>query len=253
VKIAQLRCPIVLVHGLFGFDQFRVGPWLRLEYFHGIPDALRQAGNRVFSARLSPTGGIACRAEQLRDFLLQHSPGEPVHLFAHSMGGLDSRYLISRLNMAGHVLSLTTLGTPHRGSPFADWAMGRLVRLVGPVFDTFALPRQAFADLTVASCREFNEQTPDAPGVRYFSVAGRFRPCWYNPSWHLSAPIVEKQEGPSDGIVSVASATWGESCEQWEGDHMSLINWTQPGTPAGCGDRLPHYAALVGRLRDEGF
>src|SRR4051812_35608663 len=105
--MAQLRSPIVLVHGLFGFDQFRLGSWLRVEYFHNIPGALRQAGNRVFVARVSPTGGVPRRAEQLRDFLLQTSPDEPVHIIAHSMGGLDARYMISRLDMAGHILSLT--------------------------------------------------------------------------------------------------------------------------------------------------
>src|SRR5262249_5187529 len=38
-----------------------------------------------------------------------------VHVFAHSMGGLDARYMISRLGMAKRVLSLTTIATPHRG------------------------------------------------------------------------------------------------------------------------------------------
>src|SRR5262249_11294665 len=218
VNMAQLRGPIVLVHGLFGFDQLRLGS-LRVEYFHGIPGALRQAGNRVFVARASPTGGVVRRAEPLRDFLLCRSPAAPVHIIAHSMGGLDARYMISRLGMAGHVLSLTTLGTPHCGSPFADWALARFVRLMAPFFDHFCLPREGFTDLTVASCRDFNEQTPDAKGVRYFSVAGRFHCRWFNPSWRLSAPLVEKLEGPNDGIVSVASATWGESCELWEGDH----------------------------------
>jgi triacylglycerol lipase len=253
VTIPRLQAPIVLVHGLFGFDQLRFGPWFRVEYFNGIPGALARAGNRVLVARLSPTGGIAYRAEQLRQFLLGHSPDEPVHIFAHSMGGLDARYLISRLNMAGHVRSLTTLGTPHRGSPFADWAMTRLVRLFGPVFDTFGLPRQAFADLTVGHCRKFNAETPDAPGVRYFSVAAQLRRCWLDASWGLSAPIVEKAEGPCDGIVSLASAHWGESCEIWEGDHLNLVNWPRLGAPRTTNDRLPAYAAMLGRLRDEGF
>lgn len=35
----QTRYPIVLVHGLFGFDS--LGP---LEYFYGVPGALRSGG-----------------------------------------------------------------------------------------------------------------------------------------------------------------------------------------------------------------
>lgn len=253
MTIPQLRAPIILVHGLFGFDQFRVGSLLRFDYFRGIPAALERAGNRVYVARLSPIGGVARRAEQLRTFLDQHAPHTPVHLIAHSMGGLDSRYLIARLGMAERVLSLTSLGSPHRGCAFADWALSHFVPLVSPLFTAFGLTPDAFADLSTARCAAFNRDTPDAPGVRYFSVAGRYQPSWVNPSWHLTAPIVERAEGPCDGIVSIASATWGESCEVWDCDHLNLVNWPQPGLPAHRSDRLPSYATLLARLRDEGF
>ena len=243
MNMPRLRAPIVLVHGLFGFAQLRFGPWVLADYFHGIPPALGAAGNRAFVASLSPTNGIIKRATQLKQFIQAHSPQEPVHVIAHSMGGLDTRHMISCLGMAGRVLSLTTLGTPHRGSPFADWALSRIGKLVAPVFDTLGLPCRAFHDLTVAQCKEFNEKTPDAPGVRYFSVAGRFHATWRNPSWHLSAPIVEKSEGASDGVVSIQSATWGESLDVWEGDHMNLINLpSRPHTLAG-------YASILERVR----
>lgn len=253
MTMPRLRAPIVLVHGLFGFNRLRLGPWLALDYFHGVPRALQAAGNRVAAAGLSPTSGIAARARQLRTFLDREFPGEPVHLLAHSMGGLDARYMISRLDMAPRVLSLTTLGTPHRGSPFADWACQHLSLFVAPWFDFLNLPRQAFDDLTVSHCRQFNVEVPDVPGVRYFSVAGRYRPTWRNPAWHLSGPIIHRAEGDCDGLVSVASATWGESCEVWDADHVNLINWPEPGLPAHVNDRLPQYARLLGRLHDEGM
>lgn len=253
MTLPRISCPIVLVHGLFGFDQLRMGNWWQLDYFHGIPQALRQVGNRVVVARLSPTRGIASRAEQLRALIETTSPHEPVHILAHSMGGLDARHMISRMGMASRVLSLTTLGTPHRGSPFADWALDRWVRLFGPVFDYFGLPREAFLDLTVERCRRFNQETPDAPGVRYFSVGGEHHLNWANPSWNLTAPIVERAEGPNDGIVSVASAGWGESFEVWDADHMNLVNWPQNWAGSCQIDRIPHYAQLIGRLRDLGF
>jgi triacylglycerol lipase len=194
------------------------------------------------------------RANQLKDFLNRESPHEPVHLFAHSMGGLDCRYLISILGMADRVLSLTTLGAPHRGSCFADWGMERFGRVLRPFFDFLHLPYGAFCDLTVDHCQKFNELTPNAPGVRYFSVAGRFRSNWLAPTWQLSGRIIQQVEGDNDGAVSVASARYGESCEIWEGDHMNLVNWVHGWTPfrLQC-DRIPHYAGLVRRLADEGF
>lgn len=253
--IPKLQSPIVFVHGLLGFDRLAVCGWTVARYFSNIPESLQAAGNRALVARVSPTGGVAQRAAQLKAFLDREVPGEPVHLFAHSMGGLDARYMISCLGMASRVRTLTTIGTPHRGSPFADWGINRLERLLKPLFELFAIPQQAFYDLTTATCRAFNEQVPDAAGVRYFSVAGRCQSDWLSPQWQLPSSIVRSAEGPNDGIVSITSASYGESTEVWEGDHISLINW--PNSLAHLrgrwADRTPQYAGLVQRLADEGY
>jgi triacylglycerol esterase/lipase EstA (alpha/beta hydrolase family) len=57
------------------------------------------------------------------NFIEANFPKQQVHLIAHSMGGLDCRYLITHLKQqrSFKVLTLTTLSTPHRGSPFMDW------------------------------------------------------------------------------------------------------------------------------------
>src|SRR5262245_58415991 len=177
----KLRTPVVLVHGLFGFSRVQVGGYTVASYFSGIADRIEAAGTRVLVPFLTPTGGVEQRARQLRDYLLSQSPQEPVHIIAHSMGGLDTRYMISRLGMADRVLTLTTLGTPHRGSPFADWGINRLERMIKPVLEFLGMPTQAFYDLTTARCALFNKEVPDIAKVRYFSVAGRHDGNFYNP------------------------------------------------------------------------
>jgi triacylglycerol lipase len=204
---------------------------------------------------MTPTGAVAKRALQLKEFLLTHSPHEPVHLIAHSLGGLDSRYMISCLGMDDLVLSLTTLGTPHRGSSFADWGVRRLERLVRPVLNFVGMPAEAFYDLTQARCRAFNENVPDSPKVRYFSVAGRHDGHLLRPEWLLSHRIVLQHEGDNDGVVSVESARYGEDAEVWDGDHLTLVNWLNPLAPQGGFNRdpKPRYAKLLGRLADLGY
>jgi triacylglycerol lipase len=253
--VPKLQAPILLVHGLIGYDRIKIGNFTLASYFRGIPELLDGAGNRVMMTRVSPTAGVAVRAGQLKAYLDRQAPGEPVHILAHSMGGLDARYLVSRLLDAGRVLSLTTIGTPHRGSALADWGMKRFERLFRPCFNLLRLPSQAFDDLTTVRCREFNAEVPDVPGVRYFSVAGRHEPDFLRPGWRLPQQIIEEAEGPNDGLVSLASASYGESCEVWDGDHLSLINW--PNLRARlCGrwrERTPDYGRLISRLADEGF
>jgi triacylglycerol lipase len=248
--LPKVRVPIVLVHGMFGADEFRLGSWARWDYFLGIPEAMRRAGNEVYVARLSPTDGIRQRAEQLRGFIQRVLPDAPLHLIGHSMGGLDARYLISKMDVGQRVLSLTTLGTPHRGCSFADWALRRLVRLVSPLFQQFGVPIQGFRDVTTQSMARFNEEIIDRPGVRYFSVAGQWHWHWTNPNWHLSFPVVSRLEGENDGLVSVQSSRWGESFEIWPGDHMNLVNWPEPFVSSTGKDKLPQYAALLERIRD---
>ena len=249
--VPKLGAPIILVHGLFGFNRVQVCGYTLANYFPGIPEFLEEAGNRVAAASLSPTMGIACRASQLKTFIDQQFPNEPVHILAHSMGGLDSRYMISQLGMADRVLTLTTLGTPHRGSTFADWGIRRLERLAKPLLELFDFPHQAFYDLTTEKCKAFNEQVPNAPNVRYFSVAGRHPGVGWRGRMYLLYHFVRQAEGDNDGIVSLTSANHGESCEIWDADHMHLVNWPDPTGPST--DRKENYANLLGRLADEGF
>jgi triacylglycerol lipase len=251
----RLRNPILLVHGLLGFDAVRLGKVRLRSYFPGIEESMRQAGNRVHCANLSPTAGVARRAEQLKELLNRVSPNEPAHLITHSMGGLDSRFMISRLGMADRVLSLTTIGTPHHGSPIADWGTRRLGSYVKPLFRFFAIPDQAFYDLTTEGCRKFNADVPDVANVRYFAVAGRCTLAWLGPEWIIPYTVIRRSEGQNDGMVSVASATWGEKTDVWDGDHVSLVNWPNPQALAlgiwRC--RRRQYAGLVQRLADIGF
>jgi triacylglycerol lipase len=252
--IPRLRSPIVLVHGLFGFSRVQVGGFTMLEYFPGIAAPLEAAGNRVLIPALSPTAACAERARELKDFILRHAPHDPVHLFAHSMGGLDARYMIARLGMHRHVLTLTTLGTPHRGSAFADWGTRRLERLARPVFDFLGVPTEAFYDLTRARCQVFNAEVPDAAGVRYFSVAGRHSGTFASPEWLIPYHVVQMMEGSNDGVVSVESARYGEDLEIWEGDHLSLVNLRSPLAGSASGrDTLPRYGKLLQRLADLGY
>ncbi|ORX46434.1 alpha/beta-hydrolase [Piromyces finnis] len=120
-----LKYPIVLCHGLFGFDKKGPEniPFLQVHYWNKIQKYLEQLGCKVVVPKVSPAGGVKYRAHELMNFIEANFPKQQVHLIAHSMGGLDCRYLITHLKQqrSFKVLTLTTLSTPHRGSPFMDW------------------------------------------------------------------------------------------------------------------------------------
>lgn len=255
MNVPRLEAPIILVHGLLGFDRIQVGGMTVANYFPGVRECLEPSGNRVLTPWLSPTKSIAERAVELKSFILRNVPEGPVHVIAHSMGGLDSRYMISKLDMGCRVLSLTTLGTPHRGCPFADWGIGKLEWMVRPVLDFLCVPHQAFYDLTTSRCKQFNDAVPNDSRVRYFSVGGEHTGSFFAPEWWLPYNIVHQAEGANDGVVSLKSAEWGESLDVWQGDHFSLVNWLHPLATNRGFDRDPakRFGPLVERLSALGF
>jgi triacylglycerol esterase/lipase EstA (alpha/beta hydrolase family) len=76
------------------------------------------------------TGSIISRAITLDQQLQTKAHGRGINFLAHSMGGLDCRHLITHIKPAEYTpLSLTTISTPHRGSPFMDWCAVRVAPL----------------------------------------------------------------------------------------------------------------------------
>ncbi|MGH7178670.1 MAG: esterase/lipase family protein, partial [Tepidisphaeraceae bacterium] len=94
--------PIVLHHGIFGMGVVRIGR-LRISYFNRIDRAIEARGHELIVTRVHPTSAIARRASGLKRTILARLEGnsrQRVVIFAHSMGGLDARYMITRLGMA---------------------------------------------------------------------------------------------------------------------------------------------------------
>lgn len=123
---------IVLCHGLYGFSTatpIPIFPSLKLHYWHAVLEALRERlGCKIMVVGVKGTGSIEERAYQMHAYLKDKLPvGTGINFVAHSMGGLDCRFLISHIKPETYrPLSLTMIGTPNRGSPFMDWCAANI-------------------------------------------------------------------------------------------------------------------------------
>jgi triacylglycerol lipase len=190
------RYPVVLAHGLFGFDALDIG-FTRQEYFRGIPERMRKLGAIVHVSRVAPVSAIATRAKDLAEHIRQLDAPR-VNIVAHSMGGLDARYAISRLGLSDRVASLTTIGTPHRGTPLAD--LGDL--LLGPLLALFRLYPEGIADLTSGHMSAFNRSVPDVEGVAYQSVIA-LRALRRAPARAARTRVLSRSEPFTPGVESL--------------------------------------------------
>src|SRR5690606_2212737 len=114
----ETQYPIVLAHGMSGFDSlFGV-----IDYWPGIVHALESGGAEVFVTEVSQFHQTEVRGAQLLAQVeeIVAITGEPkVHIVGHSHGGLDARYVAAlRPDL---VASVTTVGTPHQGAELADF------------------------------------------------------------------------------------------------------------------------------------
>ncbi|CAG8366349.1 unnamed protein product [Penicillium salamii] len=212
--------PVVLAHGLLGFDELRIGGRYLpgVQYWRGIKEALTARGVEVITATVPPSGSIEDRAKELARDIEAGARGKDVNIIA----GLDSRYMISHIRPEKFkVLSLTTIASPHRADvlPQIYYALNRLNVETG-----------AFSQLTRKYMTEtFNPNTPDVADVRYFSYGAAVQPSIWS-AFRLSHRILEQNEGPNDGLVSVSSSRWGGE-SGYKGtlmgvSHLDLINWT---------------------------
>ena len=234
-KYRTPKHPIVLAHGLMGFDELRLaGQWLPgVQYWRGIKEAMRKNDIEVITTSVPTTGSIKQRAQVLLEQLDDKAKGRSVNIVAHSMGGLDARYLISHLHPTTfNVKSLTTIATPHRGSSAADIILREIgAEHLPGIYKLLArlkIDSGAFSELTRKYIQEeFNPTTtPDDPSVRYFSYGASATPSIFSV-FRISHDLVEVLEGPNDGLVSVASSKWGTYKGTLMGvTHLDLINWT---------------------------
>jgi triacylglycerol lipase len=248
------RYPVVFCHGMLAFTTLKMQLPENLNCFWPMECFLRERGFTVLFPQVPATSGVIDRAERLRDQILAWTD-EPVNLIAHSMGGLDCRYMITHLNMAHHVRSLTTVSTPHRGTALADWFLRNYRNRVPLLLamEAFGINIDGFRDCRLEACRAFNETTPNQPGVRYFSFGGavpiqRVTP-FLRRAWNILTPL----EGPNDGMVSLTSARWGEYLGTVHADHFAQTPDAVFLRQGEDFDALGFYTRVVENLARRGF
>lgn len=212
------KYPIVLMHA-----------WgIRDEWFFvwgKVKKRLEKEGAKVYfggSEAAAPTPVCAREIAANIDRILKETGAEKVNLIGYSKGGLDGRYLISRLGMDSKVASLTTVCTPHNGSLTLDKLLPHMPQPVKRILscnmdilymlagdkkpDTY----ESWRACTTAAADDFNALCKNSDKVYYQSYAGCMKSPISNIEVSVSNVIVKMLEGDNDGFMTPENATWGD-------------------------------------------
>jgi triacylglycerol lipase len=216
--VCRTKYPILLVHGV-GFRDLKY-----INYWGRIPKELIRNGAAVYYGNQEAWGTIKYNAQEIKEKIfevLKETSAEKVNIIAHSKGGLDARYVISKLNMADYVASLTTISSPHRGCKFVDIACklpDGIYKAVARIFDKYyKFIGDKNPDFYTASrqfstynSKNFNEEVKDVQQVYYQSYMTSIKGIFSDYILLIPYMIIKLTEGENDGLVSVESAKWGE-------------------------------------------
>ena len=199
---AQTKYPIILVHGLFGFDN--IGP---LEYFYGIPEDLRANGAKVYVAQVSAANSTEVRGEQLLTYVKQVlavTGASKVNLIGHSHGGPTIRYVASVA--PNLVASVSSVAGPNQGAALADALLGTFPN--GSVSQTVITGAvNAFAGL-IGLISGDNVKQNSSAALNSLSSAGMAR---FNAAHPEGLPTTSCGQGPELASNGVRYYSWSGS------------------------------------------
>lgn len=273
----ETRYPIVLVHGLGGYDDI-AGV---LQYFNGIPETLQRYGASVHVVHVAAANSTEYRGEQLLEQvedILAATGAEKVNLIGHSHGSMTARYVSGiRPDL---VASVTSAGGVNWGSAMADVVgsssaatdivdvFAELIDLVsggGFPQDSAAAARQ----MSTKGSEIFNEEFPagipstycgddaehEVDGVRYYSWGGDRH---LTNVLDITDSILLITGGlfgePNDGVVSVCSQKLGQVISvNYPMNHLDVVNRIGGLVGAGIPRPLTVWRQHANRLRNAGL
>lgn len=264
-EVCRTRYPLVLVHGV-GFRDLKY-----INYWGRIPKELMLNGAKVYYGNQEAWGTVQYNAMDIKakimDILKETECGK-VNIIAHSKGGLDARYMISKLDMEDYVASLTTISSPHRGCKFVDIACkipDKIYKAIARLFDRhYKTLGDKNPDFYTASrqfstfhSKKFNDEVKDAEKVYYQSYASVVKGILSDYIVSIPHMIVKLCEGENDGLVTVGSARWGEFKGVFRNKHRRGISHgdiidLRRDDYKGF-DVIEEYVKIVSELKDKGF
>lgn len=270
------KYPVFFVHGI-GFRDRKI-----LNYWGNIPRLLEECGAKVFYSNHDAWANTEAAAIQIAENLkkvLDENKIEKVNVIAHSKGGIDIRYAISKLGIKDNIASVTMISSPNHGSKTLDGLykfFGEKLFKFTAVFVNFWFKIlgdkepdffKATYLLRASSMEKFNLEIKDEPSIPVQTFAGKMKGMFSDIIMSFTYFVLHFRDGDNDGMVGIESAKWGNFRGLLEGNgffglsHVQEVDGyrTNPaikeheGLPEGSKTIRDFYLSLVHELKEKGL
>jgi hypothetical protein len=202
---------IVLIHGLAILRPAEV-------MFTGVAEALTARGYKVARTLTQGDGSVEELAARVWQQLNQLDG--PLVLLCHSMAGLQARTFLLDDARASRLRAIATLGSPHHGSS--------LTQVMAPFQHAYRHMTPAARTAWEKTHAAEERATAERHGVRCLSaVAALQGPARY-AQLRIPQALLQRMDGPNDGLVPATSQRWGEHAFDVDLDHIECAAIVHP-------------------------
>ncbi len=274
----ETRHPIVLVHGMFGFDSIA-----GVDYFYQVASELERSGAEVYTVQVTALESNEARGEELMQQVQEiraASGADQLNLIGHSQGAPTARYVASlRPDM---IASVSSVGGVNWGSKVADVyadsgvdaspVAEALAELINWASDGDADKQDldaSIGSLTTQGSVAFNDNYPEgvpdeycgegpeqgANGVYYYSWSGTAQ---LTNAADISDPLLAATstafDEANDGLVSRCSSHLGRVIrDDYRMNHLDEVNQVTGLHDLMETDPTTVYRQQANRLQQQGL
>jgi triacylglycerol lipase len=272
--------PIVLVHGILGFDDRTGMLGGAVKYWGPVSSYLRSQGVPVLTpgtnAMDSSINRAVNTAYQVNQWMAANGYTK-VHLIGHSQGALVSRYMYNNLSIKTKIATVSTVNGVNLGTPIADIGLAVIPNFIKPfvatIVNTFASviytagghpSQQSVIDMTKSLTisyvqNTFNPANPKTYRVYSYGSKMAWADLFQHPLMGVTYPITwaggavySGVSADNDGVVPLSAQKWGT----WKGspstswwvtglDHLQMTGLSLIGVVNGNFDIKGYYLAMA--------
>jgi triacylglycerol lipase len=272
--------PIVLVHGILGFDDSTGMLGGAVKYWGNLSQYLRDQGAPVLTPGTNPMDHSMDRAKDTAtqvEYWMAANGYSKVHLIGHSQGGPVTRYMFNNLPIKYKIATVSTVNGVNHGTPIADIGLAVIPDFLEPfvatIVNTFASliyvagghpSSQDVIAMTQSLSISYTEGVFNPANPRTYKVYSYgSKMAWadliQHPLMGLTYPATwagglfySGVSADNDGVVPLSAQKWGT----WMGspdaawyatglDHLQMTTLSLIGVVNGNFDAEGYYLAMA--------